>query len=217
MAVYEEWRRRWPAVVVDCDTARAVELLRMYYETRDDGTPRYTGSRFEAIAALNPDPHAIGPADLVALATLGVAVGGEAVIRLLSPRNAADITELLEKIPLDRDIIDAPPEALKQGSAAGALWQLLRFDRDGVGRTKASKLLAAKRPRLLPIWDSRIEEATGLDTIDYWCKFQTVLTADNNSIWNWLCGLRSQVPEMPTAVSTLRLLDVILWMSVQKR
>jgi hypothetical protein len=40
-----------------------------------------------------------------------------------------------------------------------------------LGPTTTSKLLTAKRPRLLPIWDSFVEQATGMGTIDYWSKF----------------------------------------------
>ena len=54
---YSEWRLRWPRVVVERDTEAAQGLLKRYYAVRKNGAPQYTGSRLEAIAALNPDPY----------------------------------------------------------------------------------------------------------------------------------------------------------------
>jgi uncharacterized protein DUF6308 len=75
--------------------------------------------------------------------------------------------------------------------------------------------MAAKRPRLIPVWDSFVEKATGLDTFDYWRRFKRVLTVDDKAVWNWLSDLNSQAPNVPAAVSPLRVLDVLLWMSVE--
>jgi Family of unknown function (DUF6308) len=59
------------------------------------------------------------------------------------------------EIPVDVEIVDVDPQKLSAESPAGQLWELLRGARDGVGPTRTSKLLAAKRPRLLPIWDKK--------------------------------------------------------------
>jgi hypothetical protein len=206
-----EWRRRWPAVIVDCDTDGALPLLTDYYGVRPNGTPRYTGAQFEKIAALNGDLNTLGPADFVAVSLLSVNVPKEAVIRLLADEAAEEITKQLRAIPPDVAIVDADSDALTAGSPAGQLWEQLRFGRDGVGPTTASKLLAAKRPQLVPIWDSFVEQATGLDTKDYWRKFQSVLIADDRRIWNWLIELQAEVPVIPDTVSPLRVLDVVLW------
>jgi hypothetical protein len=92
---------------------------------------------------------------------------------------------------------------------------VLRRGRDGLGPTTTSKLLAAKRARLLPIWDSFVEHATGLDTIGYWWRFQYVLADDQRFLWDWLRELRSLAPNMPESIPELRILDVLLWMSVE--
>lgn len=213
---YTEWRSRWPRVVTKRDTATAQGLLERYFAIREDGTPCYTGSQFEALARLNPDPNELGPADLVAVSTLSVQIPGRAAIRLLDLSHAAHIHRLLSDIPTDVDIVDIEPEALTGDSAASQLWKLLRAGRDGIGRTKTSKLLAAKRPRLLPIWDSFVEEATGLDTSDCWRKFQTVLRADDKAIWHWLTTLKREVSVLPAEVTPLRVLDILLWKSVEE-
>lgn len=148
---------------------------------------------------------------------LSVDIPAQAAIRLLV-RDAAEITELLKQIPADRDIIDIDPDELMAGSASSKLWRVLRRGTDGMGRTRTSKLIAAKRPRLIPIWDSFVEKATGLDTSDYWRQFESVLIADDNAVWKWLTDVRELTPNVPTGVSNLRTLDVLLWMTaVQQR
>ena len=66
---YTQWRRRWPEVVVQRRTDEAVELLTRYYAVTAAGRPAYSGSQFEAMAALNSDPYSIGPADFTAAST----------------------------------------------------------------------------------------------------------------------------------------------------
>ena len=211
---YTEWRQNWPRFIVAKDTETAVVHLERYYSEGDDGQPSYTGSRFESVAALNPDPDTLGPADFAAVSMLSVTVPAEAALRLLG-RDAAKINRWLAQIPVDLDIVDVDPASLRNDSPAGQLWALLRKGRDGLGPTTTSKLLAAKRPRLLPIWDTLVEEATGFDTTGYWEKFQYVLADENRAVWDWLGDLRTKVPAVPATVSELRMLDVLLWMSVK--
>lgn len=213
---YTQWRHRWPEVVVQRRTDEAVELLTRYYAVTAAGRPAYSGSQFEAMAALNSDPNSIGPADFTAASMLSVNVPAQAAIRLLS-RDANEITALLHHIPVDVDIITIDPNDLVPGGPASLLWQVLRRGNDGMGRTRTSKLIAAKRPRLIPIWDSFVEQATGLDTSDYWRQFQAVLAADDRAIWTWLTQIRSAVPNVSAAVSNLRILDVLLWMTVDQQ
>lgn len=209
-----EWRRSWPDLIVSTQTDTAVDYLQRYYAVDIDDKPRYTGSRFETMAALNPDPNTLGPEDFLAVSMLSVNVPAEAALRLLG-RDAAVVSRLLAQIPAGVDIVDVESEVLNADSPAGQLWDVLRRGRDGLGPTTASKLLAAKRPRLLPIWDSFVEQATGLDTIDYWRKFQYVLTDERRLVWDWLSELRSLTPNLPKSVSELRILDVLLWTSIE--
>lgn len=212
---YVEWRQRWPGFIVRKETEPAVALLERYYRANSFGVPDYSGARFEAVASLNPDPHSIGPAEFTAVSMLSVNIPAQAAIRLLG-RDAREIGELLEQIPDDRDIVDVSSAELATGSAASRLWDVLRRGGDRLGRTKTSKLIAAKRPRLIPIWDSFVEQATGLDTSDYWRRFQRVLTVDDYAVWNWLTDLRTHAPSVPPNVSNLRILDVLLWMAVDQ-
>jgi hypothetical protein len=67
---YADWRERWPKMVVYRQTAAAIDALQRYYARDDSGKPRYTGDRFETMAALNDDPNTLGPADFVAVSML---------------------------------------------------------------------------------------------------------------------------------------------------
>lgn len=211
-STYVEWRQRWPELITRRQTSTAVELLERYYATNSAGVPAYTGARFEEVAALNADPNVIGPADFTAVSMLSVDVPARAAIRLLGP-DAAAVIALLAQIPNERAIIDIEPDELAAGSPASQLWDLLRGGGDGLGPTTTSKLIAAKRPQLIPIWDSFVAAATGLDTFDYWRRFQRVLTVDDHAIWNWLNELRTHTTNVPSTIPNLRLLDVLLWMS----
>jgi hypothetical protein len=213
---YTQWRRSWPDLIVHRQTDVAVDYLQRYYSVYEDGQPRYSGSRFESMAALNSDPNTLGPEDFLAVSMLSVNVPAKAAIRLLG-RDAAIVSQLLSQIPTDVDIVDADPQMLCAQSPAGQLWDVLRRSRDGLGPTTTSKLLAAKRPRLLPIWDSFVEQATGLGTIDYWSKFQFILIDDQRLVWEWLRELRPLASNLPTSIPELRILDVLLWMSVEGR
>nr|WP_301150569.1 DUF6308 family protein [Mycobacterium simiae] len=75
--------------------------------------------------------------------------------------------------------------------------------------------MAAKRPRLLPIWDSFVEQATGLGTVGSWWRYQYVLNDNRRRVWDWLGELRKLAANVPSSISELRILDVLLWMSVE--
>lgn len=210
---YPEWRHSWPELIVRTQTNAAVDFLQRYYAV-DGETPRFTGSRFESMAGLNDDPNALEPADFLAVSMLSVNVPAVAAIRLLGP-DAARVSELLRQIPVDVDIVDADPEIFCGKSSVSRLWDLLRCSRDGLGPTTASKLLAAKRPRLVPIWDSFVAQATGLGPRGSWWRFQYVLNDDKRYVWEWLGELRTLASSVPESVSELRMLDVLLWMSVE--
>jgi hypothetical protein len=139
---YPEWRQSWPGMIAQTQTDAAVDCLQRYYALDGRGRPRFTGSRFEEMAALNADPNTLGPADFLAVSMLSVNVPAEAAIRLLG-RDAALISELLGQLPSDVDIVDVDPQILGGDSPAGRLWDALRQARDGLGPTTTSKLLAA--------------------------------------------------------------------------
>jgi hypothetical protein len=85
--------------------------------------------------------------DLLAVAVLDVRWRPAAVRRLLGA-DSRKATDLLVGISSLTDLWLASDQGL---AAIGPLWALLTSPRDGIGETTASKLLARKRPRLVPV------------------------------------------------------------------
>jgi len=79
----------------------------------------------------------------------------------------------------------------------------------GLGRTTTSKLIARKRPRLVPIWDTVIAVVT--DAHDHqWEPLRAALQEDDHALHRRLLTLRDAAG-LPADVSALRVLDVIAW------
>lgn len=104
-------------------------------------------------------------------------------------------------------------EWLGEESCFQRLWrELVRSERIDLGPVKASKLMAAKYPGLIPIYDSHVD----------W-----ILKPRGSDLW-WL-PMRDLVVEVKTElddlkltredihVTTLRKLDIVLWMEARKR
>jgi len=99
--------------------------------------------------------------DLVALSLLGIRVTGyEALI--ITQYRAQEIENLLGSIPAHACIDEEASTArLARGGPAWTLWELLYEIKDRTRETRfgavaVGKLLARKRPGLIPIEDSRI-------------------------------------------------------------
>ena len=176
----------------------------------------FTGSRFEAIARRNPDPDTITADDLVAVSMLDVHVSGAAAIWLLE-EGGAKVSKLLKCIPSDQDLWEVDPAIVGPRSAAWELWDLLRGIRwkqslGKLGPTTCSKLMAAKRPRLLPVHDGRVQAAlypNGGHDFDFWAAWHDELTS-RPDIRDDVCDrLRGAAGDMPA--SALRLLDIAVW------
>ena len=133
-----------------------------------------TGSRFELLAD-DENPNEITARDLVAVSMLNVTIPPSVAVWLLSDEGRRSVSALLREIPTDLDLWhdDAKPDP------ASPQWQLYDLlgsanwpspsDANQMGPAKKSKLLAAKRPRLVPISDSVVRENALPDVGDeYW-------------------------------------------------
>lgn len=77
-----------------------------------------------------------------------------AALEILDTQRAA-LNGLLKGIPADLDLDLAGPEVVGPDSAASHAWHQL-FEIKGVGWVTAGKLLARKRPRLIPVYDQLV-------------------------------------------------------------
>lgn len=81
---------------------------------------------------------------------------------------------------------------------------------DGVGPTRASKLLARKRPCLRPIYDDVVSRVT--NTVQsQWEPVRVALRADGRALQERLVHLHAEAG-LSEQVPALRVLDVVAWM-----
>lgn len=194
-----------PAALRDPDDQSAIAFLGSYFNSG-----RYTGALFDAwdsTGTREADADRFTADDLVAVTFLSVAASGEAAELLL--RSKADVfTTLLSGLDPEVDLVNEP-SVLKDDWLG---WQVMRELRTlpDVGPTTASKLLARKRPRLRPIWDTVVADVTGThDTL--WGPLHLALAADDGALHVRLDGLREKAA-LPASVTVLRVFDVICWM-----
>jgi len=109
--------------------------------------------------------------------------------------------------------------------SSGALFQLYYCLRKagksgpkarGIGPVTTSKLLSAMFPTVVPIRDSMVEALLDFDVHEnWWLTVRKLLEEDGQSLVRLLEGLR--VPEGSEGLTTLRRLDIILWMEANAR
>ncbi|MFC8199884.1 DUF6308 family protein [Streptomyces sp. NPDC057298] len=192
---------------------RAVSDLRQYFGTGGQtGAVPFTGSRFEYLAGGGDHPavaNTVTADDLIAVQTLSVRVPVRAALDLLEGDLGAEVGRLLSRVPRDLDMAEAGAADLADGSPAHAAWQLL-CDQPGIGWVTAGKLLARKRPRLLPVYDQVVRCVLGRPA-SFWLDLHTALRLDDRALHHELTALRRSAG-LPETVSALRVCDVVLWM-----
>ena len=179
----------------------AIRLLAKYYGGG------YTGSRFDTAVQLeSPDPNRFTAHDIAAVATLSVPLPGSAVAGLFD--REIELEKLLQEVPIDVDLVDASEADLKD--VFSVQHELDKID--GIGHVTRSKLLAHKRPRLVPIRDQYVLMALlGVGHGPFTKPLRDALAADP-SIVERLDALRSEAQIAPS-VSAIRVLDVVVWMT----
>ncbi|RBY91058.1 DUF6308 family protein [Blastococcus sp. TF02A-30] len=181
------------------DADQALGYLTRYY-----GRP-YTGAHFDSWAPRQNDPNAFTAEDLLAVSFLSVVVPPLAARELLDTR-AAEFGALLRELGPDRDLV-AQAEPVTEEQPASRLYRAVRR-LPGVGRTIGTKLLARKRPRLVPIYDSVVARVSGIGD-HHWEPLRQALQTDD--LHKHLLDLRDRAGLGPH-VSALRVLDVVTWM-----
>jgi hypothetical protein len=165
---------------------------------------RFTGRWFERWAALG-DPNHFGATDILAVETLSVTVPPEAAADLVLTRSD-EFDDLLAQLPAEKVLWDVPEAVVSDGGFADQLHQLLK-DLPGVGWVTAGKLMAAKRPALIPVYDARIKAVLNPAGGPFWLPLQEALRDES------LRALIEETTSMaPDGVALLRRLDVALWM-----
>ncbi|WP_154604950.1 DUF6308 family protein [Arthrobacter sp. AQ5-05] len=200
----------------------AVGYLRTYLTGVDplvDGDWPAIGRRFDHLATTNIDPNIITAEDLLSVSFLSVSVPPRAAWAILTSRSTA-ITKKLAQIP-DNVSIDNPKCCLdmyQADSPSQELWDLLRRDENGklwdMGATKISKVMACKRPLLVPIQDRVVMTELDATDAEYWRMWWQAMHLRENSkpvVADFARELQERVPEAEK-LSLLRTLDIVIWM-----
>ena len=156
--------------------------------------------------------------ELAAIGALSVELKAQTARELIEDRDGA-LRSLLRECELwvathGGYISDAglSTEWLEKGSCFNGLWfELVKPDRIDLGPVKASKLMAAKYPGLVPIFDSQVSELLGATINDPWWKPIRKLVLEVKPILDKLELNRDDIH-----VTTLRKLDVVLWMKAKE-
>lgn len=213
------------------DETYARSLLRSYFR-RDRTGYVYSGAMFDTYPAdlaataadLPATANVITDSDIVALSMLGIrATGYEALI--ITRDKSSEIETLLAELPPGALIEeDESAGLLSPDGPAWALWDLLRDVKDRTkdarfGAVAAGKILARKRPGLIPIEDSRIAEVFRRPSPDrdknWWDDVRSASldprhAAGGTTLWRNLERIKDQ--EHLSRLPILRVLDVIGWM-----
>lgn len=164
----------------------------------------FTGRWFEHFGAVG-DPHRFEASDLIAVEALSVQVPPEAAATLLVTEPDR-FNAPLRQIPRSVDVCDIPRDDLQNGPSA-ELHTMLRT-LPGVDWVIAGKLLAAKRPRLIPILDNKVRDLLQPPPTQCWISMWDELSDDSRR-----ASITDICANAPVGVSLLRRIDVALWMA----
>ena len=164
----------------------------------------FAGETFDLLDLETSDANVFNVADLLAVTFLDVTVRPPAVRRTLGT-DQSRLSLLLSAVRDDVDLWNATDDDLAR---AEMVWRTLR-GYDGIGQTTAGKLLARKRPRLIPVVDSVVKDALAAPPGTYWVSLRAALSDPDR---------RTRIEELrpeglDRRISTLRLLDAAIWMT----
>jgi hypothetical protein len=198
----------------------AVGLVKKYFEDDPEThRARYSGAYFERLGGGGDRPETafqFTAEDLLAVSMLGLPIDGYYALHVLDYR-ARDLNGLLDQIPLGVALADPKAEALiAPGGPAWKLWQAIhdikpRREDSQIGPIRAGKLLARKRPDLIPVFDSRVRTVLNRPRPDnsWWHDLRCQLTKDRDLIRE-LESVR--VRAGAGHLSLLRTFDIMCWM-----
>ncbi len=201
------------------DDRRSVPDLQRYFGVGvpPDAAPPFTGGSFDRLGGGGDHPavrNVITSDDLIAVQMLSVRVPARAALDLLDGDLGKAVTAQLRDIPTEIDLGDdknttEAAELVKDGGPADTAWRLLKACR-GVGGVIAGKVLARKRPQLIPLYDNVVRCAFGAPE-HFWQWLDGRLRSEVGVLRHRLTELHAEAG-LPKEVSALRTLDVVVWM-----
>lgn len=140
------------------------------------------------------------------------------------PIDAGAVNEALGRIPNNRALADIPESQISAVlTSVDLAWrEIRRKDKTGLdtfGQTTVSKILARKRPHLLPIIDSEITGVLKYDSnkVNFYYSMWRVMSDPELALPAHLSGIRERAfratgDERIRRLSDLRVFDIVVWM-----
>jgi len=195
------------------------KLFDSYFEKRigENAKKVWHGQHFEWFAN-RVERDRFSEVDLAAIGALSVELKAQTARELIEDRDGA-LRSLLRECELwvtthGGDVSDSGLSTgwLERESCFNGLWyELVKAERIDLGPVKASKLMAAKYPGLIPIRDSQVSWLLGVADNDPWWKPMRELAIEVKPVLDKLELKRDDIH-----VTTLRKLDVVLWMKAKE-
>lgn len=187
----------------------AVALVREYFQRPRGDRGGFTGAWFEHLGGggdREDVQDGYTATDLVAVTMLSVSVPPRAA-KVLLEEEPDRFSELLGRIPTGATILtdEGQAQLRDSNSPANELWRALD-GLHGVGWVTAGKLLARKRPHLVPVWDRDVSAYLGGPS-NTWTMFADAFR--DEALVARLEEVRSDAGVQ--GVSLLRVLDVVMW------
>lgn len=192
--------------------ADAVKVLDAYFAPVSGRHGGFTGGAwdlFDPSGTRAASTNTFTADDVLACSLLSTPIQPRAALELLDAQRRR-FEVLLERVGADMDFVDIGSTDAEPFREVRTLYLAL-LQLPDVGETRATKLLARKRPRLVPIVDSVIKRVIFGGAGTHWKPLHTALTAQERRLWRRLLELR-QASGLSEAISPLRILDALAWM-----
>jgi hypothetical protein len=177
----------------------------------------YSGRHFEAFSALGAGPK-ITSWDVLAAESLSVAIPPDVVLWISRENRERDqlLNSLYESLVLGKQKIwTCHEQVFADNEDLSKLYKMLK-EHKNMSYVKSSKLLAAKFPEVVPIRDSKVEMLLGLRSSErWWLDIRNLFLDDGGLLATHLDRL--PIPPECGPITTLRRLDIILWMEAKAR
>lgn len=199
---------------------QACQDLREYFGVglEEGELPASTGGRFEFLGGGGDradSRNRFTASDILSLQMLSVQLPPWVTLDLLEGALGGDAAAFLEQIPASMPLWDdGAAELIDDPGPAVGVWRLLE-SQGGVGWVTAGKLLARKRPSLIPVYDNVVRCAFGRPK-EFWKALREALRQDGGSFRTTVEDLMERAG-LPEQVTPLRTLDVVVWKRHRKQ
>lgn len=151
------------------------QLVASYFTVHTEGQQRkFAGATFDLIGRTEGQdrPEEVTLSDLLAVSLLDEPFRAAAIRGLIEPGDTRDrVSRGFADLPVSLHLASADMNLLEK---ADKLFEAIAAIHD-VGPTRASKLLARKRPHLIPIWDGIVEEFLRPEKYEHWLLMSAIV------------------------------------------